>query len=336
MALFIAVLLAVAAIAALAVRGLLEQDARQSASDDSGFAAPRAAKQVEAGLEQIRSLSVPLAANPGLASVYADPSKCSIGYAPISPFSTGHIDLVRLDGSIVCSSSKLTSVVAAPYAGQAWLEATQPVVVAPTLDPVTGKQVAIVSYPVAGEGAFVWFLDLDPVGPGLESAFGSGVHQLEFLITANAGHSIVARSINPGKWVGASTIGNAFAGASSPGTRSDVDGTRRIYGDSAIAPEGWVLYVGADEAGSLAAADQLSNRLLAIILAGMAIMLVVVFLVYHRIAEPVRRLSLVMRGSTPRAAVKALAGTGAAELTALAEDFDQLMETINRELAERL
>src|SRR4029077_19029314 len=58
--------------------------------------------------------------------------------------------------------------------------------------------------------------------------------------------------------------------------------------------------------------------------------------VYRRITEPVRRLSLVMRGSTTGKAVDAVAGAGASEVTALAEDFDKLMETVNRELAERL
>ena len=125
-ALFMAVLLAVAAIAALAVRGMLEEDARQSAGADTSFASQRVARQIQTAFDQIAALSIPLAANPSLATVFADPSKCGIGYAPISPFTTGHIDLVRLDGSVVCSSSKSTVDIAAPYAGQAWLLAAKP------------------------------------------------------------------------------------------------------------------------------------------------------------------------------------------------------------------
>jgi PAS domain S-box-containing protein len=93
--------------------------------------------------------------------------------------------------------------------------------------------------------------------------------------------------------------------------------------------------VGADEAAALAAADLSANRFLAIILAGVAAMSLVVLVVYRRVAEPVRRLSLAIRGSAPGSAVATI-GAGAREVTGLAEDFDRLMATVDRELADRL
>jgi len=57
------------------------------------------------------------------------------GYAPIGAFATGHIDLVRLDGSVVCSSRKFAGHDISIYVGQAWLVTPQPVVVAPMKDP---------------------------------------------------------------------------------------------------------------------------------------------------------------------------------------------------------
>src|ERR1700730_18034939 len=102
MALFMAVLIAVAAGAGIAVRGMAEQDAQQSAGADANFAAQKAAKLVTAGFDQIQAVSSPLANDPTLAKVYANPSTCSLGYAPLGAFSTGRIDLVRLDGSVVC------------------------------------------------------------------------------------------------------------------------------------------------------------------------------------------------------------------------------------------
>jgi len=65
-------------------------------------------------------------------------------------------------------------------------------------------------------------------------------------------------------------------------------------------------------------------------------MLLVVFVVYRRVAEPVRRLSQVMRSPASGQLASAAVGTGAREVTGLADDFDQLMATIKRELAERL
>ena len=334
MALFMAVLLGVAALAAFAVRTMAETDARQSAGADASFASQRAAQQLKAGFDQIAAVSGPLASDPSMPIVFADPSKCHFGYAPIGAFATGHIDLVRLDGSVVCSSRKSPDTTSRIYEGQAWLLTPQPVVVAPTKDPVTGNQVVVVSYPVPGRGALAWFLDLAPIGPKLASEFGSGVHQLEFLVTTGDGKTVVSRSIDPAHWIGRNASG--FVSGSASASQPDVNGTQRIYGRSTIDPAGWRVYVGADEAAALSAADQLSNRSLAIIVGGVGVMLVVAFVVYRRIAEPVRQLSLVMRGSTSGDAVRAVAETGAAEVTSLAWDFDRLVATLKRELADRL
>ncbi len=334
MALFMAVLLGVAALAAFAVRSMAEMDARQSAGADASFASERAAQQLKAGFDQIALVSGPLAGDPSMAIVFADPSKCHFGYAPIGAFVTGHIDLVRLDGSVVCSSRKSPDTTSQIYEGQGWLVTPQPVVVAPIKDPVTGSQVVVVSYPVPGRGALAWFLDLAPIGPKLAAEFGSGVHQLEFLVTSGDGRTIVSRSIDPARWIGRNVSG--FVNGSADASQPDLNGTQRLYGRSTFDPGGLRVYVGADEAAALSAADQLSNRSLAIILAGVAVMLLVTFVVYRRIAEPVRRLSLVIRASAPGDAVKAVGPTGATEVTNLAWDFDRLMATVKRELADRL
>src|SRR5260370_2463410 len=103
-ALLMAVLLGVAGLAAFAVRSMAESDARQSASADASFASQRAAQQLKAGFDQIAAVSGPLASDPSMAIVFADASKSHFGYAPIGPFATGHIDLVRLDSSGLSSS----------------------------------------------------------------------------------------------------------------------------------------------------------------------------------------------------------------------------------------
>jgi PAS domain S-box-containing protein len=334
MALFMGVLLAVAVVAAFAVRTMAEMDAGQSASADAKYAAQRAAIQLKSGFDAISALSTPLVADPGVAQLFADPTKCGIGYAPIAPFGTGHIDIVRLDGSIVCSSRKSAGSTSAIYEGQAWLQAPQPVVVAPVIDAATGNQVVVISYPISGQGALVWFLDLEALGPKLAAELGSGVHQLEFLVTTGDGETVILRSIDPARWIGRSISGNISA--SSSASRPDLNGTQRIYGRSTIDPAGWRVYVGADQAAAVSAADQLSNRGLAIIVAGVGVMLLVTSVVYRRIAEPVRRLSLVIRGTTPGDAVNAVGAKGAAEVTNLAWDFDRLMATVKNELADRL
>ena len=336
MALFMVVLLAVAAAAAFSVRFMSEQDARQAALEDTNFAAGKAAALLKSGFDQINDLSLPLSKDPSVGQLFADPTKCTLGYAPLGAFRTGRIDLVRLDGSVVCSSSKAPAAGgAAPYNSQSWLSSTTPVVVAPVLDPVTGGQVVVLSYPVAGKGAFVWFLDLAPIGPFLATEFGSGTHSLEFLITDADNRSVIVRSIDSLHWAGKKVGGPAaptFSNTSGP----DLNGTNRIYGGSITNASGWHLYVGADEAEALALADLSANRFLTIIAGGVGAMTLVVFVVYRRVAEPVRRLSMVMRGSTPGLLASVAVGAGAREVTDLAEDFDKLMATIKRELADRL
>jgi PAS domain S-box-containing protein len=163
-----------------------------------------------------------------------------------------------------------------------------------------------------------------------------GARHLEFLVTTTDTNIVLARSLRPELWVGAKLAGTPFAGSGGPVERRDVDGTARVYGRAAVGSTTWQVFAGADKNATLAAAAQFANWSLAIILAGVGMMLVGSFVVFRRIAEPVRRLSLVMRRSTMGTAVDAIAETGAAEVTALAEDFDDLMASVKRELAERL
>jgi PAS domain S-box-containing protein len=336
MALFMVVLLAVAAAAAFSVRFMSEQDARQAALEDTNFAAAKAAALLKSGFDQINDLTIPLSKDPSVGRLFADPTKCALGYAPRGAFITGRVDLVRLDGSVVCSSSKAPAAGGVePYNNQTWLSSTTPIVVAPVLDPVTGGQVVVLSYPVLGKGAVVWFLDLVPIGPFLATEFGSGTHSLEFLITGADNQAVIVRSIDSAHSIGKKMSG-ITAPTSSDASGPDLNGTNRIYGSSITTAAGWHLYVGADEAKALALADLSANRFLTIIAGGVGAMTLVVFVVYRRVAEPVRRLSMVMRGSTPGLLASGAVGTGAREVTDLAEDFDKLMATIKRELADRL
>jgi PAS domain S-box-containing protein len=223
------------------------------------------------------------------------------------------------------------------YGAAGWLPLglTSQVTTAPYLDPLTGELSAVVASPVgAGLGAVIAMVTLAPVGPNLAASLG-GTRHLEFVVT-NAERTLIARSIEPARWVGASVTGTPFASSSGPEERLGLDGIARLYAHSSLAGVPWMVFAGADRAAAMAAADQMANRSLAIILVGGGIVGVAVFVVYRRVAEPVRRLSLVMRGATPGKATIAVGRTGATEVLALAADFDQLMLTVKSELAERL
>jgi PAS domain S-box-containing protein len=337
MLLFTLVLLAVAAVAGVAVRTMAQQDARQSASGDASFAARAAAGQIASEVLLLQQTTANLAANPQVAVALADPSgPCSLTFGGDGAFSIGHLDIVKPDGSVRCSSQPIRT--GQVYSAASWLPASTrtPLMVAPFLDPTSDQISLVVAAPVAGgAGSVAAIVELAPLGPNLAASLG-GSRQLEFLVTTGDELTVLSRSLAPSLWVGKPLAGTAFAAAESQVERPDVDGRTRLYGRSTTGSTTWVVYAGADEASAVAAADLSSNRGLAIVLGGTAVMLVVIFVVYRRILDPIRHLSLVIRGATPGIALTAVEGTGASEVTGLAEDFDKLMATVKRELVERL
>ena len=331
------VLVAVAALAGVAVRTLGQQDARQVATADARFAASAAATEIAGDLLLLQQVTAKLAANPQVPAIIGLPNgPCTLTFAGASPFSAGHLDVIKSDGSVKCSSRAIAP--GAIYGAASWLQAAinSPVTAAPFLDPATGEISAVVAAPVAGgAGVVAAIVELAPVGPSLAATLG-GARQLEFLVTTNHDTTVLARSLQPSRWVGQPLAGTAFAGSAGTGERSDLDGRTRLYDRSAVGSTPWFVYAGADEAAALAAGDLSSNRELAIILGGAGIMLVVIFVVYRRIVDPIRQLSLVIRGSTVGGAVDTVGIMGASEVTGLAEDFAKLMATVKSELVERL
>jgi PAS domain S-box-containing protein len=310
-----------------------EADARKNAVTDATFAAERAAKQIKLGFDFYESVTAPIATSASIAKVFAEPSGCGLGYAPIHAFDSGHVDLVRLDGSVVCSSLKSGSPTT--YAGQAWLQASKPVVVAPVVDAVNGNQVAVYAYPITGLGFLAWFVDMKPLGPKLQFEYGSATHQLEFLVTSGDGSAVVARSLDSAKWTGAKLAGTPFANAADPVDRNDVEGKARWYAVANVDGAGWKVYVGADQAAALANAVGLQNEQLTITGAGVIAVLIAVFIVYRRVAKPIERLSQSVRSSRGLDTPIGVPVGGPAQVADLAQDFNQMITSLERGWAER-
>jgi PAS domain S-box-containing protein len=310
-----------------------EGDAKQAAVADANFTATRAAQQIALGFETFRAISAAIAAGSSVGQIFTNPAACNLSYVPIAAFDTGHIDVVRLDGSVVCSSLKPAP--AATYAGATWLVATAPVVVAPVVDMATGNQVVEYAYPIPGDGFLVWFLDLKPLGPNLASKYGSGVHQLEFLVVSGDGSAIVARSIDSAKWTGASLRGTPFARSNGIPDRNDVSGDPRWYAKANVAAAGWTLYVGADQASALAGANQLQNQQLQIVAVGLVAVLFGIAIGYRRVVHPIKRLRASVRSSRGLESPKPVPTDGPAEVAELGEDINALITSLKREWTER-
>src|SRR6202165_2399886 len=92
---FMALLLVVATVAAVAMRGLTEQDARQAAEADANFAARAAASDIANELALLRETNDGLAANPHAAVIVSTPNaSCNLTFATGMIFTSGHLDVV--------------------------------------------------------------------------------------------------------------------------------------------------------------------------------------------------------------------------------------------------
>ena len=311
-----------------------QSDAQQSATADARFAAGKAAADLNSSLKFIQSAMAPIASAPSTATIVSNPAaSCTIGFAPVGPFDTGHIDFIRPDGSVACTSSAAKPL-GAVYAGQSWLSATAGVLIGPITDPATAHLVALVVYPVTGGGLMGWFVDLEQVGPKLGQQFASGVNRLEFLVTTSDGHSVIARSINPSRWVGTDISKTAFARSANTADRADLDGTTRWYGQ-ATGPAGWRVYAGADKATALSAAGTLQQRQFEIIGVGLLAVLIALFMAYGQVVRPITALSAAVRASRGDAARPPVPVSGPAEVATLGEDINRLMTSLKRELSDR-
>jgi len=219
--------------------------------------------------------------------------------------------------------------------GAPWLQSSTPTVVAPALDPATGNQVAVYAYPIAGKGAVVWFFDLKTIGPKLASEFGSGTHQLEFLVVSRDGSQVITRSIEPDKWTGARLSGTSFPQSGSSTDMTDVGGVERWYGQARVTNSGWTVYVGANKAAALADSIGLQVEELEVVGAGIVAVLLALLVVYRRVARPIAALSSSVRSSRGLESPTPVPVSGPAQVASLGEDINRLITSLKNEWEER-
>jgi signal transduction histidine kinase/CheY-like chemotaxis protein len=298
-------------------RSQADHDARAAAQADARFGARLAAKELANGVVEIRQTVAGAAANPGIGTAYAHRQDCALSFGGSDAYTSGHVDLIRLNGAIACSSLK---GVTRGYGSQPWLAAAlhAPQLLADVADPVSGKRVVLASAPVPKLGAVVAVFALDGVGLSLGATYG-GPRRLEFLVTD--GRRVLTRSLQPDRWIGARLA--------APPTDRGVDGTRRLYASAPVAGTGWRIYAGADRAAALVAAHRLNRRELTIIVAGLALFLIAVAVVHRRIARPLERLSAEVRAAAADGDPRPLPVGGPAEVATLARRLNELGDAVH-------
>jgi len=308
------------------------RDATAAAAVDASFGADLAAGHIDSDLDAIRSLVSRLAANPQVAALFvSDSAGCSLDFSGSGVFTTGHLDLLTIDGSVACSS--VAGAAPDSYRGQSWVAGAldRETLLAPVLDSRTGRQVVVVSAPIPGLGLAATFLDLEVLGPSLLSSFG-GPRALEFLVTSGDGRRAVSRSIDAERWAGSDLSATPFADSELDLPGRDVEGRRRIYASAPVGTSGWIVYAGADRGEVLAAAHTTNRSDLAVASMFVAVVIAAGIVLARRISSPIIALGEQIRVPFDEPSRHPVSIEGPREIVELASHLSRLTESLRQEL----
>lgn len=335
--LLVGVVVVVAAAAAVYVHVQADRDARRQGEADSRQAAQVAATQLGAQVALLHATVASLAANPQIRALLDHPAGCTLTFSGLAGgVDQSHLDLLRPDGTVVCSSrGRPKTGRLSGYGGAGWLKKADlgALFLAPVTDGATGAQVVLDAKAVPGHGFVAAFGDLTALGPQLVSLYGNG-GPVVFLVVGRDG-KVIARSLEARRWIGKSVAGTAFARSGKGAERRDLDGTVRFYGQASVPGVGWRFFAGEDKSAVLAASGQLQRRQLEIILGGLAAVLLAALFAYRRVGEPLRALSGAVGARRGDAGLATVPERGPAEVATLGEEINGLISSVNRELQQR-
>jgi signal transduction histidine kinase/CheY-like chemotaxis protein len=327
----VAVAAAAAAAAFLSVQA--DRDAHRAAEHAAGYSASIAARRLSLSLTDARAALRGVAASlNGQVMPDSYTTACSLAFGGSDALPTGHIDIVRPNGAVICSS---TGKPGRGYRGAAWLRRALrgQLFLAPVRDAATGKLSLLESAAVGRQAVVVTFVPLAPIAPSLARLYGGG-RPSEFLLTSADGRHVLSRSIAPARWAG-TPLAPEHTVPAGGADRRDVDGTKRIYVQSTVGSTGWRFDVGEDEGRALATGTSLRNRELWILGAGVAAVLLLALFIYRRVAVPIRRLAAAVRESRPTEGAVPVPVGGPAEVSMLAGDVNGLIAAVDDELQRR-
>jgi PAS domain S-box-containing protein len=345
-----------------------ERDALSAARADAAFAARRTAEQLNKSLGVVRATVTAVATNPGIGQVFVDPSSCRLAFT-LGGEGDGHIDVLRPDGTVACSSLRVDTADPGVYAGAPWLSAAfrEPATTGPLFDGRNGRPALVFSEPIASGGLVAAFVDLISVGAAAGDLF-SGARGLELVLTSADGAAILTRWPDGARWAGAAVRDSQLRWPDGSGDGVDVAGSRRVYRQAAVDGAGWTVLAGADREQALALAHRSARRQAAIAAVGLLAGLFATWVVYRRITRPIERLRTAIRGAAahsardpsahsardpsahsardpakasvsgaaaPPGAAAPIPVVGPREIGDLAAEFSDLLAAVDRELAER-
>jgi diguanylate cyclase (GGDEF)-like protein/PAS domain S-box-containing protein len=306
--------------------------AEEEALVEARFAANQAAPGIAQSIQELAAEVAKLASTPGLAVAFK--SGCSLSFAGVGAFSSGHLDVLRPDGSVACSSR--ASGPRASYAGQRWFQSLtgKPTIHGPLTDSQTGRLALVEAVRLKGGGGVAGFVDLESLAPGLASLYG-GPENLELLVTNPEGTEALSRSLDPSHWVGVPLASTGFARSAAGVVRRGVDERLRIYAVATVPGLGWKVYAGYDRARAIAAADSTFRGELSIVALGLLVSTVAALAFSRTVTVPLKRLATAERTRAAGHPPGRAQPSGPAEVALLAEGFNALVASVEAELTQR-
>jgi PAS domain S-box-containing protein len=309
------------------------RDAVSAARADASVAAGLAARQIEESLAVVRDVVDSVTTSPAVAQVFADPGACRLAFT-LGAAGDGHLDVLRPDGTVACSSAPSAEGGPADgYAAASWLPAAvhTPQALAPVHDDRTGRPALVVTAVVPGLGLVAAFVDLAALGAAAGKMFG-GARRLEFVITTQDRATVLTRSPDGLRWAGTPARDTPLTVTGG----TDVTGLPRLYEQATVDGYGWNVLAGADRSAALAGADRLARRQALIAALGLLAGLLATMIVQRHIAVPIGRLRAAIQTATTSGNLDTtVAVTGPREVAELGAEFTTLLSTVNDELRQR-
>jgi diguanylate cyclase (GGDEF)-like protein len=287
-----------------------QRNAKAEASYLAAFGADMVGENSAVALGQAQSI----AANPAAVPLLLDPAACTLDFK-LTLFPDSHLDLVRPDGSVACSSADLPTG-GSTHAGAGWLDPAEPGKVSGVfIDGVTGlPSIAFVATVrdqgrVAGSVAVV--VPTADIAQVLADTYG-GPRQYEFALVDAGTGVLLSSSREPGQ--------------GSSATPTATDPLPGYLSESAsVKDTTWALVAGGDPETVLASTRSVLLR--GGLLGGCVLLVLIgsMFIVNRRIGRPLRKLTSAVGGTGTRLASALASIGGPAEIEQLAFKFQSVI-----------
>jgi signal transduction histidine kinase len=309
-------------------------DETATAAASSDRTAELAADRIVKSIDTVGAQMASEAAQVGYDAVFAAPTECVLTSGGTDAFADSDIHLMRLDGSVACSSAARGGggIKGKGYSGSDWLErvtAAKPataVVAGPLIDPLSGKQALIVAAKMIDtDGALVTALYFDSLAAGLGDRLGQGRPMTAFTVTASDRRTILGDT-DPD--AAERLRGTGFADATDPQhvIFDDLNGVERIYGQAEVKEFGWHVWAGVSSDEALADARESMRETFLLGIGALLVVLVVGAFIRRRITRPVRSLAAAVDEAAEGNLSSRVPTDGPRELANLGERFNIMLD----------